>query len=148
MKDERRAYIGLDSLLAGLEEGILALDDKELGINSMQSFDSVRDVQETIATGIGVGRLARGLPNNREVGMGPSGKKGTQQRTPSIKALRTFSDKRELLAAVLAEHSNVPGEIRMAFGTRRPLSESEVDSMVERLISLGLLRRNQIRGEE
>ena len=148
MKDERHAYICLDNLLAGLEEGILALDDKELNVNSMQLFGNVGDVQATIATGMRVGMLAKGLPDNHEVGIAFRGKNGSKQIVPSIKAPSSFADKRELLAAVLAEQTSVPGEMRLAFGARSPLSDSEVDSMVERLIHLGLLRREDIQGKE
>ena len=54
----------------------------------------------------------------------------------------SFSEKRNLLAELFANSPGMPGQLRMAFSAPRTLSDTEVDAMVERLIRLGVLRRD------
>ena len=54
----------------------------------------------------------------------------------------SFSEKRKLLAELFAHRPGIPGQLRMAFSARKALSDSEVEAIVERLIHLGILRRD------
>ena len=59
----------------------------------------------------------------------------------------SFSEKRKLLAELFAHRPSIPGQLRMAFSAHKPLSDSEVEAMVERLIRLGILRHDNTRDD-
>ena len=54
----------------------------------------------------------------------------------------SFSEKRKLLAELFAHSPGIPGQLRMAFSAPRTLSDSEVEAMVQRLVRLRILHRD------
>ena len=142
MTNEKRSYRGLDNLLAGLEQDILDLDDRELDAETDLFFGRVRGARDVIANGLR-SRVSVDQPSSDHGAARAHGRPETvPYDAPAMPVPGSFSEKRKLLAELFAHRPGIPGQLRMAFSARKALSNSEVEAMVERLIRLGILRRD------
>ena len=142
MTSEKRSYRDLDNLLTGLEQDILDLDDRQLEARADRFFGSVRSVRDVIATGLR-SRVSVDRPSTDRGAARAHRRPATPPReAPAMLVPGSFSEKRKLLAELFAHSPGIPGQLRMAFSAPRTLSDSEVEAMVERLVRLGILRRD------
>lgn len=142
MTSEKRSYRSLDNLLAGLEQDILDLDDRDLDAGTDRFFGSVRSARNVIADGLR-SHVAVDRPST-DRGAAPALRRPETppHEAPAMPVPASFSEKRKLLAELLARRPGIPGQLRMAFSAPTPPSDSEVDAMMERLVRLGILRRD------
>ena len=142
MTSEKRSYRGLDNLLAGLEQDILDLDDRDLDTGTDRVFSSGRSARDVIADGLR-SRVSVDRPSTDRGAARTGRRQETPPRgAPAMLVPGSFSEKRRLLAELLAQRPGIPGQLRTAFSAPTPPSDSEVDAMVERLVRLGILRRD------
>ena len=142
MTNENRSYRGLDNLLAGLEQGILDLNDRELDADTDRFFGRVRSVRDVIATGLR-SHVSVDRPSTDRGAASPHRRpEKVPHEAPAMPVPDSFSEKRQLLADLFTHRPSIPGQLQMAFSARKALSDSEVDAVVERLVRLGLLRRD------
>ena len=142
MTDEKWSYRDLDNLLAGLEQDILDLDDRKLETRTERFFGSARSVRDVVATGLRSRAAVDGPSTDHGVARTRRRPHTVPDEAPAIPVPGSFSEKRNLLAELFANSPGIPGQLRMAFSAPRTLSDTEVDAMVERLIRLGVLRRD------
>ena len=142
MTNEERSYRGLDNLLTGLEQDILDLDDRELDAETDRFFGSVRSVRDVIANGLRSRVSLDQSSTDRGAAQAQGGPETVPYEAPAMPVPGSFSEKRKMLAELFAQRPGIPGQLRMAFSARTALSDSEVEAMVERLIRLGILHRN------
>ena len=140
MSNEKRNYRHLDSLLSGLEDGILSLTDLEVETECSWYSENVRDVRRVIDACLRSHNS--GLASLRDHGDDQVIKRPKESWAdiPVTLASNSYSDKRKFLAHLLAHQSGVPKELRMAFSGQRAPTDIEVEALVERLVRLGVLR--------
>ena len=142
MTSKKWSYRDLDNLLAGLEQDILDLDDRQMETRTERFFGSIRSVRDVVATGL-LSLAAVDRPSTEHGAARARRRPETvPNEVPSIPVPGSFSEKRNLLAELFANSPGIPGKLRMAFSAPRTLSDTEVDAMVERLIRLGVFRRD------
>ena len=142
MISEERSYRDLDNLLAGLEQDILDLDDGQLEAPTDLFFGSVRSVRDVIAAGLRSRASVDRPSTDHGAARAPRRPVMPPHEAPAMLVPGSFSEKRKLLAELFAHSAGIPWQLRMAFSTPRTLSDSEVEAMVERLVRLGILRRD------
>ena len=138
MNQRLRGYHHLDNLLACLEEEILKIDEEDLASESSGSTVDIRWLREVITAqvqSLGVTGQGSATPG----GVEDDERLGNVQfdRAPVIPS--DLSEQRKLLEILVAGQDRLPGQIRMAFSSRRKPSDTEVEEMVESLIRLGIL---------
>lgn len=127
MNRSRSAWLRLDLMLRGIEEGVITATDREVlaGADSTASARQVRSIiEKRLAAGRRPSRVRMAV---KEV----AGHSGT--RIPS-----SIQEKRRLLQMVVATRPGVPTEMRVAFSGSQEPSDGDVDRMLRRLIRLGI----------
>ncbi len=138
----KRSYRDLDNLLTGLEQDILDLDDRELTTETELLFGCVQVVRDVIEDGL-QSRVSVDQPfSDRRATQSPARPETVPYGTPALPVPNGFREKRKLLAELFAHRPGIPGQLRAAFSAPKQLSNSEVEAMVERLVRLGILRRD------
>ena len=133
-------YSRLDNLLAGLEEDVLGLDDREVVAETTQLFGSGQDVRATIRDILqSHGHVDEESPTHAVRLIHERRKESRSQFTP-LSVPTGLVEQRKLLETLVTESSSIPGYIRMAFSAQRRPTDSEVEAMIERLVRLGILR--------
>ena len=142
MTSEKPSYRDLDNLLTGLEQDILHLDDQQLEAHADQFFGSVRSIRDVIATGL-QSRVSVDRPSTDHGAVRARRRPATPPREASaMQVPGSISEKRKLLAELFAHSPGIPGQLRMAFSASKTLPDSEVEAMIERLVRLGILGRD------
>lgn len=141
MIGENRSYRHLDNLLAGLEDSVLELTDQEVTVESSQVLGSVGNVRGLIGGSLESHTTGQVLSKGHEPDTAPGHPAKSRMDVPRVPVPSHNSDKRRLLEQLVAHRSGIPGELRVAFSGRRTLSDAEIDAMVERLVRLGILHR-------
>ncbi|MCY4560110.1 MAG: hypothetical protein OXF79_27860 [Chloroflexi bacterium] len=148
MTSRKRSYRNLDNLLAGLEQDILELDDRELDADTGRFFGSGRSARDVIAAGLRSRVSVDRPPKDRGAARAHRRPETPPREAPAVPVPASFSEKRKLLAELLAQRPGIPGQLRMAFSAPRALSDSDVDAMVEKLVRLGILRRDHAEDDD
>ena len=142
MTSEKPSYRDLDNLLTGLELDILHLDDQHLEARADPFFGSVRSIRDVIATGL-QSHVSVDRPSTAHGAARARRRPATPPRdTSAMLVPGSISEKRKLLAELFANSPGIPGQLRMAFSASTTLPDSEVEAMIERLVRLGILRRD------
>ena len=141
MTFEDRAYRRLDNLLTGLEDNILGLDDREVTSESTQLFGRIQGVRAVIDDNLEFRISTKDASLKNEVRRTRGRADKVRYEFPIMAVPNSMDDKRKLLEQLVAGRAGIPGQMRMAFSAPKTLSDSEVDSMMERLVRLGILGR-------
>lgn len=142
MVDIKRGYRGLDNLLSGLEQDILELDRRGLDAETGLFFGRVQGVQDIIESSLRF-QFSDDQPYSERWGpLTHTQPETTSYDTPGLPVPSSFREKRKLLAELFAHRPGIPGQLRAAFSASKKLSDSEIDAVVQRLVRLGILCRD------
>lgn len=108
----------LQSTLTSIEEGLLGATDKELKGYDLAGVKEVRAIIRTKLSETGTQTRARGLPDDAEM-------------------------RRQLLASIIANHQLARPAMRLAYTSKRRVSDLEVSVLLKKLMSAAVTKRKR-----
>ncbi len=140
MSTGRNQRLRLDALLSGLEDEILKLDDPEILSEDEDSFADIEHVRALIRSRISASSSSNHSQPDTDTGGASSRHWRRSSEAVPIAGPEKGADRRRLLEMLIANRANLPKPLRTAFSAAEKPTESEVDSMVEQLVRLGILK--------
>ena len=136
----RNARRRLDTLLSGLEDDILMLDDVAVLSEEPGSVSAIENVRELIQSRIAADSSTnQSPPKTNQQGVSPR-HRGMPSETTPLAIPDEDVDLRRLLETLIANQPTVPEPIRLAFAAGRQPTGAEVDAVVTQLVRLGVLK--------
>ncbi|MCY4383129.1 MAG: hypothetical protein OXE44_08275 [Nitrospinae bacterium] len=130
----------LDSLLLGLENEILKLDDAEILSEEANLFAHIEDIRALVNSNVRVyldiEDSSSTLPTE------DMSSDFEQKQLESLVVPNNPKERRKLLETLVSSQTNMPLQFRMAFSAKNEPTEPEVDAMIARLIRLGILKND------
>ena len=140
MNTGRNERHSLDSLLSGIEDEVLRIDDLALLSEDESMFASVEDVRALIQFRIDECVSIKHSESDTDMGRISSKLKNRDSEAFPISVPKGAVERRQLLEMIIASQSNLPRQVGMAFSASEKPSESAMDDMVAQLVRLGILK--------
>ena len=130
----------LDTLLSGIEDEVLRLDDLTILSEDEDSFTDVTFVRALIRSRVDACASIDHLqPDTDTEGVSSRHRQQCSKATP-IDVPEEAGDRLRLLRSLVAYRLDLPRQVRIAFSAGDEPPESEVDASVAELIRLGILK--------
>ena len=140
MSTGRNQRLRLDALLSGLEDEVLRLDDPAILSEDEDLFADIEHVRALIRSRIDASSSFNHLQPDTDTGGVSSRHWRRCSEAVPIPVPKEGTERLRLLETLVANRPNLPKPVRIAFSAGEKPTESEVDSMVEQLIRLGILK--------
>ena len=140
MSPGRNQRLRLNVLLSGLEDEILKLDDPAILSEDEDSFADIEHVRTLIRSRIDASSSSDHPQPDTDTGGASSRHERRCSEAVPIAVPEEGAERRRLLEMLIATRPNLPKPLRIAFSAGEKPTESEVDSMVEKLVRLGILK--------